>query len=113
MFEHRSAPLLPRTRFALRVARSLLLAALVLAAALAPGIVGYRWLLGVGWLDALLDASMILSSMGPVDLPHTPAGKVFASLYALSGLVFVSVAAIVVTPVAHRLLHRFHLEEQR
>jgi flagellar biosynthesis protein FliR len=112
MFEHREGPLLSRVQFARRVSRHLLLATLVLLAGLGIGVIGYHVLGGLGWVDSLLNASMILGGMGPVDPLRTDAAKIFASFYALfSGLVFIGVASLVIAPFAHRLLHRFHLDE--
>jgi hypothetical protein len=83
-----------------------------MALSLGLGVLGYHLTEGLSWLDSLLNASMILGGMGPVDVLHTPAGKLFASFYALfSGAVFLGMAGIVVAPIAHRLLHRLHLEE--
>jgi hypothetical protein len=65
----------------------------------------------MGWLDAFLNAAMILGGMGPVDTLHNPAGKLFAGLYALySGLVLIAIAGLLLAPFLHRLMHRFHLE---
>jgi hypothetical protein len=76
------------------------------------GVVGYRATEGMPWLDALLNASMILGGMGPVSELHTVAGKLFASAYALfSGVAFLATVGILVAPVAHRLFHHLHLEE--
>jgi len=88
------------------------LATTVILGSLAIGVVGYRVLDRLPWIDALLNASMILGSMGPVDPLHTPEGKIFASLYALySGLVFVVAASMLLAPAIHRMLHRFHVEQ--
>ena len=79
-------------------------AATVIVLSLGMGVLGYHCLEGLGWLDALLNASMILGGMGPVDTLHTESGKLFASLYALySGVAFLVTAGIMVAPVAHRL----------
>jgi hypothetical protein len=84
---------------------------MVVCAALFVGVFGYHTLEGLPWIDALLNASMILGGMGPVNELRTDAGKIFASIYALfSGLVFMIVAGILFTPILHRFLHRFHLE---
>jgi hypothetical protein len=113
MFERRHEPLLPLRKFVLRVLRSILVAVCIASLALGLGILGYHFVAGFGWVDSLLNASMILSGMGPVGDFKNDAGKVFASFYALfSGLVFITVAGIIVTPVAHRLLHWFHIEEE-
>jgi hypothetical protein len=112
MYEHRSDHLLPRLQFYGRLLRSAGLASLVVFGSLAIGVIGYRVLEGLTWIDALLNASMILGSMGPVDPLHSTAGKLFASAYALySGLVFVVATGILAAPAVHRLLHRFHVEQ--
>jgi hypothetical protein len=113
MYEHRKHPILSRADFTKRVARHGMLALIVLALALGIGVVGYHYLGELEWLDALLNASMILGGMGPVDLLHKPVAKLFASCYALfPGLAFIGVASLLVAPFAHRLLHRFHLDKR-
>ncbi|MFM7108797.1 MAG: hypothetical protein ACKOZU_09415 [Planctomycetaceae bacterium] len=113
MFEHRTDPLLPRHRFAARAAGYFALSAAVVGAALGVGILGYHYLGGLAWIDALVDASMILGGMGPVSRIETSAGKYFASAYALfSGLVFIGAASIVVAPFVHRVMHRMHLDDE-
>lgn len=110
-YEHRTDPLMPRTRFLLRLARSGALAVLLIGASLFLGILGYHSIEGLPWTDSLLNASMILGGMGPVDTLHTEGGKLFASFYALfSGIMFLTIAAILFAPVVHRLLHKFHLD---
>jgi len=75
------------------------------------GVMAYHWIGGLGWTDALLNASMILSGMGPVDRLSTTEAKLFASAYALfSGLVFIAIMGIVVSPIVHRVLHKFHID---
>src|SRR3989304_4583419 len=112
IYEHRTEPLLPRRRFFRRLLRHALLALALLASSLGLGVLGYHFTEGLSLLDALLNASMILSGMGPGAQLPSPAGKIFASNYALfSGAVFLGIAGIVVAPLAHRLLHRLHLEE--
>ena len=114
MYERRHQPLLSRAQFVIRVLRSVSLSASIVVGALGCGILGYHYFAGFAWIDALVDASMILSGMGPVNPLTTTAGKVFASVYALfSGIVFVAIATIVVAPVLHRLLHHFHLEGRK
>jgi hypothetical protein len=113
MFEHRTKPLLPRKIFIFRVLRSLALALGIIAVSLALGILGYHFCAELSWLDALLNASMILTGMGPVNELHTVAGKLFASFYALfSGVVFITSVAVLLAPVIHRFLHKFHLESE-
>ena len=112
MFEHRTAPLLPRQAFLLRVVWHLGLATLVVGLALGMGVLGYRYLGGLAWIDALVNASMILGGMGPVDPITSAAGKYFVSFYALfSGLLFIGAASIVVSPFVHRIMHRLHVDE--
>lgn len=113
LYEHRSEPLLPRDRFLWRLAAHVAVALAFVAGSLAIGMVGYATFEKLGWLDAFLNAAMLLGGMGPVEQPATRAGKLFAGLYALyAGLVFLIVAGIVFTPVLHRLMHRFHLEDE-
>jgi hypothetical protein len=110
-WERRHQPLLPRAQFILRLGRWALVAAGVVAVSLAGGMCGYHFLEKLPWIDALLNASMILGGMGPVDQIKTDAGKVFASFYALySGLAIISVAGLLLAPVVHRFLHKFHLD---
>jgi hypothetical protein len=111
VFEQRRQPLLPRIAFLARLARSALTASAVIIVAWGIGTAGYRYFDGLPWIDALLNAAMILSGMGPVNELHTTAAKLFASLYAIfSGFVFLTVAAVLLAPVLHRMLHRFHVE---
>jgi len=114
VYEHRSQPLLPRRLFYRRLLGHWLAAASAIAVSLAIGVAGYRLTEGFSWLDSLLNTSMILGGMGPVNELHTPAGKLFASFYALfAGVVFLVIAGILVAPVAHRLMHRLHLDSRR
>lgn len=111
-YEHRDEPLLPWRRFLLhRVGKTLAVGSAVIAVSLIIGILGYRITEGMDWLDAFLNASMILGGMGPVATMHSVAGKLFASFYALfSGLVLVATAGLLFAPFLHRIMHRFHLE---
>lgn len=112
MCERKEEKLAPAGIFIRRLAACMAVAGLLAAFALLVGIVGYHWLASLDWVDALLNASMILGGMGPVDALHDSAAKVFASAYALfSGLVFIAVMGITLSPVAHRMLHKFHLDE--
>jgi hypothetical protein len=114
MFEHRSSPLLSRRAFYRRVVNCFLLSQVLVVAALSLGMAGYHFFENMGWVDAFVNAAMILSGMGPVATLQTDAGKIFAGCYALfSGLVFITVTGIVLAPVAHRALHKFHLESGR
>ena len=87
-------------------------AGLLVAISLVIGIVGFHAVAGLTWVDSVLNASMLLGGMGPVgDLGETP-GKLFASAYALyAGLVFLAVGGLLITPILHGVLHRFHLEQ--
>jgi hypothetical protein len=90
-----------------------LAAALLLAISLAFGMWGYEYFEGLSWRDAFLNTAMLLGGMGPVDPPKHDGGKLFAGLYALyAGLVFILTAALVFTPIVHRLLHRFHWDDK-
>jgi hypothetical protein len=114
LYEHRSQPLLPFKAFLRRLARSVFAFALVLSASLAVGTIGYRLCAGLSWIDAFLNAAMILTGMGPVSPLPSSGAKLFAALYALfSGIVFLAGVGIVITPLLHRLLHHLHLEEGR
>jgi hypothetical protein len=114
MFERRHQPLLARHLFLGRVRRSALAFAAIIVVSLAFGTLGYRWLASLPWIDALLNASMILTGMGPVDRMTSTGGKLFAAGYALfSGVAFLSSIGVLAAPVVHRFLHRFHLERER
>jgi len=111
MFEHRRQPLLSHLQFFLRLARSSLIAGGIILGWWGIGTVGYHWAEGLDWIDSIANAAMILSGMGPLGGLQTTAGKLFASLYAVaSGVVFLTVAAVLFAPVFHRLIHRFHLD---
>jgi len=111
MYEHRKQPLLSLAKFRKRVIRHLIVAFLFLGVGLGIGVLGYHFLGQLNWIDSLLNASMILEGMGPVDPLHSTIAKIFASCNALfSGLAFIGIASIIVAPFAHRVLHRFNLE---
>ncbi|MCL5428964.1 MAG: hypothetical protein M1347_04055 [Chloroflexi bacterium] len=113
-FEHHSQPLLHTRGFLLRVLIYLGYATLVVIGFLILGLLGYHFFVGLAWLDAFLNAAMILSGMGPVDPVNSEAGKWFASFYALlSGLVFAVTTGIIISPIIHRVMHRLHLEKNR
>lgn len=102
----------PRSTFFHRLTTNLALALCLVAASLAVGMAGYHLLGGLGWVDAFLNAAMILSGMGPVDALAAPAAKVFAGCYALySGLALIAASGLIIAPILHRFLHRFHLED--
>jgi hypothetical protein len=113
MFEHRSAPLLSRQAFVARVVGYVLAAATLVGTALGMGVLGYHFLAGLPWIDALVNASMILGGMGPVDRVENQAGKLFASFYALfSGLLFIAAASLALAPFVHRIMHKLHIDEE-
>jgi hypothetical protein len=110
-YEHQSEPLLARPLFLRRMVEHLVLAFIVLFVSLGIGVLGYHYTAGLPWIDSLMNASMILGGMGPVDLLHTTGGKLFASAYALfSGVAFLVTIGVIVAPLAHRLLHGLHLD---
>jgi len=111
VYEHRKQKLLTPRQFAQRVLRHVGLAAVAVAIALAIGVIGYHLLAGLGWIDALLNAAMILGGMGPINGLPNDASKIFAALYALfSGLVFIAILGVILAPFLHRLAHRMHAE---
>ena len=111
-FESRRHALLPFPKFVGRVALALVIAGGILLVGLGIGVLGYHYFAGFAWIDALLNASMILTGMGPVGELRSVGAKIFASCYALfSGLVFITVMAVVLAPVFHRMMHKFHIDE--
>jgi len=114
MYEHKSAPLASYEVFKKRVIRNTILAAqMLIFFSLLLGMAGYHFLNKLSWVDSLLDASMILTGMGPVHPMTNTSSKVFASIYALySGVAFMTTIAVFLAPVIHRIMHRFHLEEK-
>jgi hypothetical protein len=112
-YEHRSQPVLPLRLFYRRMVRSGSIALVLIAMSLAIGMTGYHVLEHLGWLDAFLNAAMLLGGMGPVNTPASWGGKLFAGLYALyCGLVVIAVAGLLLAPALHRLMHKFHLEKR-
>ena len=113
MFERKNQKLAPVSVFVKRLAGYAVVAASLIALSLFIGVAGYHWLAGLSWIDALLNASMILGGMGPVDILNDASGKVFASIYALfSGLIFIAVMGIILSPIIHRVLHKFHADDR-
>ena len=111
IYESRKDELLPRARFARRLAAHALLAAGLLALSLAAGIAGYMHFENLSMLDAFLNSAMLLGGMGPVGELRSTAAKLFAGCYALyAGLVFIASITIILTPVVHRIAHRFHVD---
>jgi len=112
MYERRTQPLLTPRQFALRLLRHFWIALGMVLVSLGAGMLGYHVLEGLSWLDAFLNAAMILGGMGPVAPLQTPGGKLFAGLYALySGMLLLVAVSILLLPVLHRLLHTFHLND--
>jgi hypothetical protein len=112
MYEPRHAPLLPRRRFYARLGNHVLISFGTLALSLGLGMGGYHFLEHLGWVDSYVNASMILSGMGPLDPIKTTVGKLFVGTYSLfSGVVFLTTVGFFLMPVIHRLLHKFHLRD--
>lgn len=110
-FEHHTQPMATQTEFARRMLRFSLVTAGIIFFSLAIGMLGYHYFESLSWIDSLLNASMILGGMGPVNPLQTNAGKIFASFYALySGIVLLASVGVLAAPVFHRFMHRFHLE---
>ena len=113
MFEHRTKPLLSRKVFYRRLVDHAVLGFAVIVGALAIGMIGYHAFEKMPWIDAFVNAAMILSGMGPVATLQTDGGKIFAGCYALfSGITLIAILGIIFAPVVHRLLHKFHLEDE-
>jgi hypothetical protein len=111
VYEHHKQPVLPREQFLRRVARHGGTSILIIALSLVIGTAGYHVFAGLGWIDALLNASMILTGMGPVAVLTTDGAKLFASFYALySGIVFLAAMGVFLAPFLHRVLHTLHAD---
>lgn len=114
MYERKTDALLPRREFLGRLLHSFGAGLVLILLSLLAGMGGYRVFEQLSWVDAFLNAAMLLGGMGPITPPVTVAGKLFAGFYALyCGLVVVLAAGIVFAPLVHRFLHRFHLEHGR
>ena len=111
MYEHRTEPVLGRPAFLLRFAQHGGVAGLITLLSLGIGTTGYHLLADQGWIDSFLNAAMLMGGMGPVGDIGPPAGKLFAAFFALyAGFVFIVVAGLLIAPLFHRVLHKFHLE---
>ena len=111
MFERKHERVASRQVFIRRMMIAVGIAGSLVFPALLIGISGYHWIAGFDWIDSFLEASMILGGMGPVNTLRSDGAKVFAALYALfSGVVFIGVMGIILTPVVHRVLHKFHFD---
>ncbi len=112
MYEPKHQPPIPPKSFVRRLLVHLVAALGLLGLSLGIGMLGYVVFERLSWLDAFLNAAMLLGGMGPIHAPSTNAGKLFAGLYALyAGLVFIATAALLFAPMFHRLMHRFHWSE--
>ena len=111
MYESKKQAPLPHASFIWRLLQHLAMALALLLLSLLVGMAGYAHFEHLSWVDAFVNSAMLLGGMGPVNMPMTTAGKLFAGCYALyAGLVFIITAALMFTPVLHRLLHKFHWE---
>jgi hypothetical protein len=111
--ERRKQPLAPRGSFLRRLAYAAILSTLVLTIWTIIGMIGYHSLANLSWVDAFLNTAMIVGGMGPVDLLTSESAKIFAGFYAIfSGVVFLSIFGLLIAPVFHRFLHRFHLDDE-
>jgi hypothetical protein len=109
MYEPILHPPIPPDRFIIRVLRHVAFAVLILLVSIVIGMAGYQYFEQLSWRSAFLNSAMLLGGMGPVDAPHTDGGKIFAGLYALyAGLVFIVVAGLILAPLLHRVMHKFH-----
>ena len=114
MYEHHKQPLASKKVFKQRLTRNGLIGLALLAFSLGVGMLGYHFLESLSWIDALLNASMILGGMGPVTPLQTNAGKIFASFYAIySGVILLASVGVLAAPIFHRFLHRFHLAAEK
>lgn len=113
MFGSKLVPLASRVIFANRLGQAFLLWLGVIAAGLLIGMAGYHWIAGEPWVDAFLDAAMILGGMGQVSKLEGESSKIFAGAYALfAGLAVIAATAVMISPILHRMLHRFHLADE-
>lgn len=114
LYESHKHPPLPRSRFTRRLLNHIAAAAGLLLFSLLIGMAGYSYFENLPWRDAFLNSAMLLGGMGPVDSPKTDGGKLFAGMYALyAGLAFLVAASVVLAPVLHRVLHKFHWAADR
>ena len=112
MFEHRKQPLLPRREFIRRLGRSVAAGGILIVFSLGIGVIGYHELADLKWVDAFLDAAMILSGMGPVSALKEDHAKIFAGCYAIyCGIALIATVGVILAPIIHRALHKFHLGE--
>ena len=114
IYESRKHAPLSRARFTRRLLNHIAAAGGMVCFSLLLGMAGYMYFESLPWRDAFLNSAMLLGGMGPVDAPKTDGGKLFAGLYALyAGLVFLIAVAVVLSPVLHRIMHKFHWDPER
>jgi hypothetical protein len=112
MYEHRKQPLASRSAFYQRILKNIFVALLIMGISILIGMAGYHYTANIPWIDAMHNASMILSGMGPVVEIETVSGKWFSSAYALfSGILFITNVGFILAPAIHRLFHMLHLQE--
>ena len=113
MYEHRKQPLASKTTFYQRILKNIIIALIIMAVCLIIGVVGYHYADNIPWIDAIHNASMILSGMGPVVEIKSDAGKIFSSAYALfSGVIFLSIVGFILAPAIHRIFHRLNRDDK-
>ena len=114
IYERRGHRLVTRREFLWRLGKHFGMASLLVIGSLGAGMAGYAWFEGLTWIDSFLNAAMLLGGMGPITAPVTPGGKIFAGIYALyAGLLFLIGAGLIFAPVIHRILHHFHMDEEK
>ena len=114
MYESRHQKPITKRHFIRRFILHSLISLSVILFSLLIGMIGYHYFENLPWLDAFLNAAMLLGGMGPVETPQTDGGKLFAGFYALySGIVFLVVAGLIIAPALHRMLHLFHWEDKK
>ena len=114
LFEHHNEKLLPQHKFIMRLLKYGSIAIVLILFSLVIGMAGYHLFEGLSWVDAFLNAAMLMGGMGPVNVLQTDAGKIFAGIYALyCGMVLLIAVGIIAVPILHRFLHYFHLESEK
>lgn len=112
MFESKKQQIISKAAFYARLFKQVFVALGFILSSLLVGIFGYHYLESQSWIDALLNASMILGGMGPVNPINTANGKIFASIYALfSGFFSIGLVGFILAPIFHRVLHKFHYDK--
>jgi len=112
-YERKHQKLISKSRFYVRILEHLVVAIGLVFISIGGGAIGYHFIEGLSWIDSIYNASMILTGMGPVSILHKDISKIFAALYAIyGGIVLLAITGIILAPLAHRLLHLFHLREE-